>query len=80
MSDTTEYIVQGEKGVDVDIVGTIFKPGDSVDLREDIAKPLLAEGKIVAGPAEENVPVEEDQVDDGSSETPSEGVAEEPRD
>ncbi len=45
------YIVQGEKDVDVDIVGTVFKPGQPVVLQEDVAAPLLESGKIVPGEA-----------------------------
>lgn len=47
-----KYTVKGEEGTDVDVVGTIFHPGDTVELQEDVAAPLLEAGTIEAAPAD----------------------------
>ncbi len=55
------YVVQPQaEQVEVDIVGTMFKPGDEVVLQEDVAKPLVESGKLVVKPTEAPVdaPVE----------------------
>ena len=52
ISTMSKYIVKGEEGADVDVVGTIFKPGDTVELQEDVAAPLVEAGTIEPAPAE----------------------------
>lgn len=43
-----KYVVQEQEGVtEVDIVGTMFKPGSEVELQEDVAAPLVESGKLV---------------------------------
>lgn len=49
----TTFIVKGEKGTDVDVLGTVFAPGDTVELADDVAAPLLEAGTIEAAPAAE---------------------------
>lgn len=67
------YTVQGEKDADVDIVGTIFKPGDSVELREDVAAPLVEAGTITAAEDDE-APAEQESIpeapDEEATDTP----------
>ena len=45
-----QYIVKGEEGAEVDVVGTIFHPGDTVELQEDVAAPLVEAGTLEASP------------------------------
>lgn len=40
------YVVQGEEGQHVNVLGNIFYPGNTVDLQEDVAAPLVEAGVI----------------------------------
>lgn len=67
-----KYIVKGEEGADVDVVGTIFKPGDTVELQEDVAAPLVEAGTLEAAPAETTeAPAAEAPAAEAPAETPA---------
>ncbi len=56
-----KFKVLGEEGVEVDILGTMHKAGDVVELSETDAKPLVDEGKLEAVTEESDTKKEEEK-------------------
>ncbi len=42
------YVVQGEEGAEIDVLGTVRKVGEEVELEADVAAPLVEAGTIKA--------------------------------
>jgi hypothetical protein len=78
---TKKYEVLGEEGASVDVVGTAFTVGDTVDLRDDVAAPLVAAGTLkeveaVAADADADADADDEDADTSTSASPSPAAAE----
>lgn len=51
-SDLKKFVVKGDEGADVDVLGVTRKVGEVVDLTAEQAQPLVEAGTLEAAPEE----------------------------